>query len=282
MDPERDRSNYYHMRIEGNGWRWQPGLFAVGSRDMKLLVALFVFGWMSASYGEEVVFKPLLKDGVNYQIFEVSPKQVRILWKDDNGSQLRKFAVAESYLKSRGETPLMLMNGGIFEPECIPTGLMIQNGKELHPINLKNAKGNFFLKPNGVFLISGHEAKVVASEDYKPDPKITYAVQSGPLLLKDGKTHPEFREKSMSRLHRNGVGVTEKGTVILAITERFGQGKFPNFYEFADLFRSLGCQNALFLDGDISLMRVGKEMKDDSNHFSSIIAVVAAPAAESE
>lgn len=244
---------------------------------MRFLCSVLTFGIVSACYSAESVFKPLLKDGVAYQIVEISPKQIRIVWKDDKGSQLRKFSVAESYLRNRGETPLMLMNGGIFEPECVPSGLMIQNGKELHPINLKEGNGNFFLKPNGIFLISGNEAKVIASEDYKPDPKITYATQSGPLLLKDGRTHRVFKEKSMSRLHRNGVGVTDKGTVVLAITERFGQAKFPNFFEFADLFRSLGCQNALFLDGDISLMRVGNEMKNDSNHFSSIIAVVAPP-----
>jgi hypothetical protein len=39
------------------------------------------------------------------------------------------------------------------------------------------------------------------------------------------------------------------------------------------LFRSLGCEDALFLDGDISQMRSGEDVTKPSNNFGSIIAV---------
>lgn len=42
-------------------------------------------------------------------------------------------------------------------PECIkdgsPQGLYIENSKILSPLDTTNAEGNFYLKPNGVFLL---------------------------------------------------------------------------------------------------------------------------------
>ena len=54
----------------------------------------------------------------------------------------------------------------------------------------------------------------------------------------------------------------------------FNSPKFPNLYEFANLFQSLGCEDALFLDGDLSQMKSGSEITKASNHFGSIIAVL--------
>ncbi len=94
-----------------------------------------------------------------------------------------------------------------------------------------------------------------------------------PLLLENGKVHPAFNQGSKSRLLRNGVGVAEDGTVVFAISDAKGE-MYPNLFGFADLFRSLGCKNALFLDGDISQMRFGKRVEERSNRFGSVIAVV--------
>jgi uncharacterized protein YigE (DUF2233 family) len=46
------------------------------------------------------------------------------------------------------------------------------------------------------------------------------------------------------------------------------------------LFRNLGCEDALFLDGDLSQMRSGKDMHKPSNQFGSIIAVMESPEIE--
>lgn len=45
--------------------------------------------------------------------------------------------------------------------------------------------------------------------------------------------------------------------MIFAVTE-FGGAKYPNLFEFADLFRTLGGEEALFLDGDLSDMVWGR------------------------
>lgn len=216
-------------------------------------------------------------DGVVYHILRVPPESVRILWKDAQGRQLGTFPAAARYLLRNGETATVMMNGGIFEPGRIPSGLLIQDGKVLTPVNREKGKGNFFLEPNGIFLIGSEGAAVVRTDEYPlKDVAVHWAVQSGPLLLRKGKVHPRFNASSTSRLHRNGVGVTTDGDVVFAITD-FESPKRPNLYEFARLFVRLDCPDALFLDGDLSLMRWGDEVSKPSGHFASIIAVTEMP-----
>ncbi|MEK7949996.1 phosphodiester glycosidase family protein [Luteolibacter soli] len=213
-------------------------------------------------------------DGVTYHILHAKPAQVRVIWKDTQGRQIETFPQATAYLTGIGETPETLMNGGIYEPHGVPSGLLAQNTRELHPLNLADGKGNFFLKPNGIFLIGDKGAAVIDSTEYPlPGVKVSHAVQSGPLLLRNGKVHPKFRATSTNRLHRNGIGVTKDGTVVLAMTD-IHSPKYPNLYEFAMLFASLGCSDALFLDGDISQMRSGEALTKESGPFGSFIAVV--------
>jgi uncharacterized protein YigE (DUF2233 family) len=214
-------------------------------------------------------------DGVSYHILKASPSSIRVVWKDDAGNPLRTFPEAARYLTQKNLVIDTLMNGGIFEPGGIPSGLLIQDGKTLQAVNRNAGEGNFFLKPNGIFLISAKGAAVIRTEEYPvADQVIQYAVQSGPLLLRHGQTHPAFNAPSPSRLHRNGVGVTKSGQVVFAMTD-FHSPKFPNLHEFAQLFRHLGCDDALFLDGDISQMRSGADVRKPSNPFGSIIAVTA-------
>jgi len=211
--------------------------------------------------------------GVTYQVLHAPAASIRIIWKNHEGVQLRTFPAAAKFLAADGLTVETLMNGGIFEPGGVPSGLLVQDGKELHPVNRNDGEGNFFLKPNGIFLIGSKGAAVIRTDEYPlKEVKVQYAVQSGPLLLRQGKTHPQFNATSTSRLHRNGVGVTKHGEVVFVMTDS-NSPKFPNLHEFAQLFRSLGCDDALFLDGDLSQMKSGAEVNNPSNDFGSIIAV---------
>jgi uncharacterized protein YigE (DUF2233 family) len=99
--------------------------------------------------------------------------------------------------------------------------------------------------------------------------KPTIATQSGPLLVSNGKLHPKFLPDSPSLYVRNGVGVTRDSQVVFAMS------LLPvNLYEFAALFRdTLGCPNALYLDGSISQVYapdLGREFL--GGDFAGIIA----------
>jgi uncharacterized protein YigE (DUF2233 family) len=213
-------------------------------------------------------------EGVTYHIIRAQAASVRIVWKDDHGAALRTFQAAARFLTGKGTKPDTLMNGGIFEPGGIPSGLLIQDGMELNPVNRNRGEGNFFLQPNGIFLIGSAGASVIGTDEYPVKGiVIRHAVQSGPLLLRRNRIHPAFNANSTSRLHRNGVGVATNGEVVFAMTD-LDSAKFPNLHEFAALFRTLGCEDALFLDGVISQMRSGEDINKPNNQLGSIIAIM--------
>lgn len=54
----------------------------------------------------------------------------------------------------------------------------------------------------------------------------------------------------------------------------FHSEKFPNLYEFAQLYKGLGCANALFSGGDLSQVKLAEEINQSNNDLGLIIAIV--------
>jgi len=133
-----------------------------------------------------------------------------------------------------------------------------------------NGNGNFYLKPNGVFYIaSNNKAHIIPTSNLLNRNNIKYATQSGPMLLIDGKMHHAFKKGSSNVQIRNGVGILPDGNLIFAMS------KEPvNFYDFAQYFESLGCKNALYLDGFVSRTYLpSKNWIQDDGDFGVIIGV---------
>lgn len=158
-------------------------------------------------------------------------------------------------------------NAGIFEPDLTPTGLLIVDGHQLHPLNRDTGTGNFFLQPNGVFLIGDHGARVVATEDFQ-SAGVRHATQSGPLLVQRGTLNPNLPADSTHRFTRSGVGLRDDGTVIFAIAR-----DEVTLHAFARFFREgLGCRDALYLDGAISgLATQGSALDEEAGPFAAVI-----------
>jgi uncharacterized protein YigE (DUF2233 family) len=189
--------------------------------------------------------------GNDYSVCKVDLRSSRIeLFNlDDQGMPLASFrAVAEKLSKS-GRTLAFAMNAGMFDENLKPIGLYIEKGQQAKKLNRRDGYGNFHLKPNGVFAVTGDRLAVMASEDYvKAGLKPDYATQSGPMLVIDGAIHPKFSESGTSAKIRNGVGMADDHTAIFVISENA-----VTFYDFAKLFRdALHCDNALFFDGTVS------------------------------
>lgn len=172
---------------------------------------------------------------------------------------------------STGSELLFATNGGIFEPDYTPTGLYVEGGRELYPLNIQSGSGNFYLKPNGVLHLSGDTAAVRTTEayaagSYRPD----FALQSGPMLLIDGDLHPAIRAASPNFKLRSGVGVRDAHTLVFVISE--GDVRF---YQLAMVFKELlGCRDALYLDGVISEMYVrGLHEPTGGRSFAHLLTV---------
>jgi uncharacterized protein YigE (DUF2233 family) len=161
-----------------------------------------------------------------------------------------------------GEEIIYASNGGMYLPSHEPQGLYIENGKLLKALDKKEeGYGNFYMQPNGIFMVKNDSAFVIKSTDFKKNKieNISYATQSGPMLLIDGKINPKFAEKSKHLNIRNGVGVNDKNEVVLIKSET------PvTFYEMAKFLKDkYGCENALYLDGVISRTYMPEIDKND-------------------
>lgn len=241
--------------------------------NMKLQWLLLLASLLTASAA--VLEETVVHAGVGFRVVKLDPARVTVVWKDPQGVPYRTFDKVQAGFAKQGKTVSFIMNAGIFEPGGIPSGLHIENGTTLRPINLADAPGNFFLKPNGVCTfgigeLSGPFIGPCADWMKRPAGHEAWGIQSGPLLLIDGKRHPAFTENSTSKLLRNGVGVDGKKQWVFAITAK---GEVVNFWDFAGLFLKLGCKDALFLDGDISQMAVNPDKPVESNRFGAMFVV---------
>jgi len=238
-------------------------------RKFALLFALAPF----AQAGEPIREERVEYAGAVFRVVRLEPKRVQLVWKGEDGKPFRTFDRIQANRSSKGETVTFLMNAGIFEPGGIPSGLHIEEGRELRPLNLADAPGNFFLKPNGVLILhrDGQCTLTTSTEWHRnPHGEPLWGIQSGPMLLMKGIRHPAFRKESENLLHRNGVGLDQDGRLVFAMTDR---RQDVNLWNYAGLFLELGCQDALFLDGDISQMAVNPEGPVESNQFGAIFIV---------
>jgi uncharacterized protein YigE (DUF2233 family) len=192
---------------------------------------------------------PRAFEGLDYIVCTIDLRiySMHLFWKDGNDHPYGGFDRLPRTLG--GATIAFAMNAGMYEADLSPVGLYIENGKTLKRANTRNGPGNFHIKPNGIFYVSGEEAGVVTTERFlSQKPRADFATQSGPMLVIKGKIHPRILPSSDSRKVRDGVGLRDAHTVVFAISEGA-----VTFWEFARLFRDgLGSDNALFLDGSIS------------------------------
>jgi len=186
------------------------------------------------------------KNILSYTV-NLSKEEIRFYWKDDKGAQINSLKNLNSYTKRQRKNLLFAMNGGMYMEDYSPLGLYIEAGKTMKKQNNAKGTGNFYLKPNGIFYLKNdNTAGVVKTSAFK-SAGVTYATQSGPMLVVDGKIHTAFSKVSTHLNIRNGVGILPDKRVLFAIS------KEPiSFYDFAKFFLDAGCKNALYLDGAIS------------------------------
>jgi len=191
-------------------------------------------------------------DGSGFTVctFDAAQDELRLDWTDRHGKALRGFdRLARAFGPDAGRV-LFGMNAGMFEEDGKPLGLYVENGVERRPINTRDASGNFYLKPNGVFLqTAGGKVAVVETFAFElRSDRPVLATQSGPLLVSDGKFNPQISADGPSRNIRNGVGVRDPHTAFFVISD-----EPVSFGRLARLFRDeLHCPDALYFDGTIS------------------------------
>lgn len=202
-------------------------------------------------------------EGARYHVFRIDRGEwakLNLAWKGGDGKPLQDFNGLARHLTTQGKRLRFAMNAGIYERGPTPCGLTISGGQVLVPLNLRPGEGNFYLKPNGVFYLDDAAGPGVmeAAEFGRSGLKPRIATQSGPLMLRKGVIHPAFNAGSPNKRLRNAVGVRAKdGQIIFVMSNREDSVKGRvTFHQLTRLFLHLGCQDALYLDGDICMMLV--------------------------
>ncbi|MEO6951106.1 MAG: phosphodiester glycosidase family protein [Polyangia bacterium] len=205
---------------------------------------------------------------------DVRRDTLRLFDLDEHGTAFGSFDRLSAALASSGALA-WAMNAGMYDEHGKPVGLYIDGGKQQKPVSTRDGPGNFHMKPNGIFFVEDGKVAVRETGAYLAQSHhATLATQSGPMLLVDGNIHPGIMSTGTSRKLRNGVGVRDEHTAVFVISD-----DPVTFWELATLFRdTLGCKNALFLDGTVaSLYAPELHRKDDAFPLGPILGIVERP-----
>ncbi len=163
------------------------------------------------------------------------------------------------------------INGGMYGDDLKPIGYYVEKGERRAELNRGDGDGNFYMKPNGVFFGSGGQWRVLGSNTFfnTVGDRPAFGTQSGPMLLVDGKLHPEIQDDGPSKAIRNAVGVDGAGKAHFVISDA------PiSFGQMARYFRdTLKVSNALYLDGAVSSLWDPAGGRQDGGRVGPIIVV---------
>jgi hypothetical protein len=127
---------------------------------------------------------------------------------------------------------LVALNGGYFEPDLQPSGLLIDQGREVHP-----ASGG-----SGVVVL-GKRLELVRLRDFHPGTGSS-ALQAWPFLIEPGGADG-IRRDDGKRSRRSAIGIDAAGRGLLVAVVHDG----VSLFQLMNLCRKLGATVALNLDG---------------------------------
>ena len=179
------------------------------------------------------------------------------------GAYFRSFARLAGARSSDAAPVAFAVNGGMYDDAGAPIGYYVENGERRRELNRADGAGNFHLTPNGVFYGSEGKWQVRTTGDFYAGvgKRPRFGTQSGPMLVIDGKLHPEFQADGPSKMIRNGVGVDSQGRAHFVKSE----GGI-SFGRFAAYFRDVAqTPNALYLDGNVSALWSPEDERMDTS-----------------
>ena len=221
-------------------------------------------------------------EGALYHLYRIAAEKhssLDLRWLDDTGAPLANFGGLQKQLTREGRKILFATNAGIYESGPKPCGLTICCSKQLVPLNTADGFGNFFLKPNGVFYLDDQAGPgIVSTNEYSAlNLKPRLANQSGPLLLRKGVIHPAFKVDSPNKRQRSAIAiVAQTQEIIFLMSDRDDRARGRvTFHQLSRALLHLGCQDALYLDGDISQMITSPapNTKFSPNTFAAMFVV---------
>lgn len=231
----------------------RAALAVVGAVTLAAGYIVFQYAGQPATPGVATACKAISFEGKRFTECIAIPGKHRIDTRitGSDGVIYRGFARLAADIDTRDVA--FAVNGGMYDVASRPIGYYAQNGERLYALNTRDAAGNFYLKPNGIFFGDADGRwRVMTSEDFatKIASRPWFGTQSGPMLLIDGNLHPRIAAEGTSLKIRNAVGVDKAGAAHFVISD-----EPVSFGTLARLMRDhAGARDALFLDGTVSAL----------------------------
>lgn len=182
------------------------------------------------------------------------------------------FGTIEGWAAGKNEGAIaFVMNGGAYGDDLKPLGYFVQDSDRLVELNRADGMGNFYIKPNGVFFGSDGNWRILDTETFlrTVGDRPQFGTQSGPMLLIDGKLHPDMQDDGPSKAIRNGVGVSADGKAHFVISqEPLSFGKLARYFR-----DEVKAENALFLDARTSSLWDPARGRMDRGRVGPLIVV---------
>ena len=195
---------------------------------------------LSPNQGATINFK-----GKNYNAFliKIDPANLKKISILENSTNLPH----QDFLKSQValHSNIYLTNGGFYDNGGKPVGYYVKDSKKVQDVNIGSGPGNFFIKPNGAFIITDNDAMICESSQIQNAKNVSLGIQNGPMLVNNGQVNPAFATFPKQYL-KSGVGIYTVGNdkfIVFATSN-----VIVTYSEFASLFKDyFNCDNALLL-----------------------------------
>lgn len=227
---------------------------------------------------DEPACSPRRFEGTAFTVcaFTSSAAAFSLVRTDAGGAPLRQFSTLARAMGTRARSVRFAMNAGMFDIDGAPIGLYVEDGVVRHGLNRRTGKGNFYLMPNGVFLIDAAGMPAVETSEVYAERKVVprWATQSGPMLVINGAFNAQISPDGASKYIRNAVGVRKDHVAVFVISD-----EVVSFGRLARFLRDdLDCDNALYLDGAVSSLWVPSQGRRDNRAPLGPLLIVTAKA----
>jgi len=135
------------------------------------------------------------------------------------------------------------VNGGYFDPEDAPVGLLVSDGRVLTPLS----KAKLL---SGVLAASDARVDIVRTARFTMNTKIKSAVQCGPLLVERSVTIAGLNQTRKAR--RTFAGVDGKGRAMLGVCSAVSLAQLGQILALPEAAGKIRIARALNLDGGSS------------------------------
>ena len=181
-----------------------------------------------------------VSNGDNFRLHLIWPNLLRTqLLVVDNPGNLRRIDQV-----MREQNCLAGVNGGYFQPDMKPLGLLISDGRELNPLHRSRLVG-------GLLVVRRGELALLRVGEFSPDPPPSQALQAGPFVVDQGS--PVHGLEGTKRARRTVILADRSGQYGLAVVEPpLTLAQLGDLLTAPKILREVRVARALNLDGGSS------------------------------